>query len=560
VAVRHRSSAPLRRRISLALAVVSLLPLVLMGGGAWVVFGRLLEDRAVDLQRQVVGSHARSIESYLERQRELLRLLAETHRRSDLVGPPEMRSLFAALDRASDGAFVDLGVIDGDGGHLAYLGPYDLADRNYKEAAWFAEVMARGSYISDVFLGYRNVPHMIVAIRADDADGPWILRATLSSERLDGLVATDALGRTGEAFLINREGLFQTTPPRGALLERTILPVPADHPGVRDQVVEVDGRPRLVVTTWINGRRWLLVVERSLDEVRAPVLRAIGIGAVVTAAAFVLVVVSIGVATRLLCRLIDRANRQREEMSRAFMRSARLASVGELATGLAHEINNPLAIIAAEQTNIGDVVAAGAGLEGVRGEVLESVARIRRQVERCASITRKMLQFGRARESTLEPTDLGPRLGEIAALLRRQARVSNVDLQLEIEDPLPRVVLDPIELEQVVVNLITNAVQAMTHGGTVWLRARRVEAEVWLEVADNGPGMTTEILERIFEPFFTTKPVGQGTGLGLAVCFGLVTSWGGRIEADSAPGRGTTMRMRLPAADAGDAVERRGAP
>ena len=111
---------------------------------------------------------------------------------------------------------------------------------------------------------------------------------------------------------------------------------------------------------------------------------------------------------------------------------------------------------------------------------------------------------------------------------------------------LPVVVLDRLELEQVLFNLIKNSLDALQDGGSVAVVARRVEAELWLEVRDDGPGVPPQLLDRIFEPFFTTKPVGKGTGLGLSVCYGIVQSWGGRIEAKSDVRGGTMMRIRLP--------------
>jgi two-component system NtrC family sensor kinase len=157
-----------------------------------------------------------------------------------------------------------------------------------------------------------------------------------------------------------------------------------------------------------------------------------------------------------------------------------------------------------------------------------------------------MLQFGRRQESTCEPTELGPRLKDIAGLLQRQAKVRNVSLELDLDESLPRVLIDPLELEQVLVNLITNAFQAMPQGGRVTITAGRAGDGVDLEVVDTGQGMPPEVRERLFEPFFTTKPPGQGTGLGLAVCYGLVRSWGGRLEVESEPGQGTVMRLCLP--------------
>jgi signal transduction histidine kinase len=118
-------------------------------------------------------------------------------------------------------------------------------------------------------------------------------------------------------------------------------------------------------------------------------------------------------------------------------------------------------------------------------------------------------------------------------------------MEVTVVPDLPRVRVDPLELEQVLVNVITNAFQAMPGGGTIAISARRSGGEVWLEVRDTGCGMPPEVRERIFEPFFTTKPAGQGTGLGLSVCFGLVSAWGGTMEVESVPGEGTTMRLRL---------------
>jgi two-component system, NtrC family, sensor kinase len=539
----------LRRRIIAILLGVALLPLGITGAGALVVFSRLLEAKALELQRAVVGSHAEALESYLRRQRDLLRLLAETHSRAELRDLEKLRVSFGKLNQVSGQGFVDLGVIGADGTHLAYVGPYDLRDRNYRETPWFQEVMVQGEHISEVFLGFRQVPHVIVAVRLHDADGVWILRATINSSALDALVATSALGETGEAFLVNRQGLYQTTPRVGAILEKAPIPLPSPHAGARQVRLRLQGRECLLTTVWVNSGRWTLAVQQDRDEVRAPVIRALAAGGAVALVAFLLVVVATFVATRHLTRRIERANAEREEATRAFMRSAKLASVGELATGLAHEINNPLAIISAEETNVSDLLQGIEAEPGVLAELRESVLRIKRQVRRCATITAKMLEFGRKRDALLEPTDVAPRLDEIVSLLERHAGVRNVQIVVESGPGVPPVRLDPLELEQVLVNLVTNSIQAMPAGGTVRLRTRVVSGEVWLEVEDDGQGMAPEVRDRVFEPFFTTKPVGHGTGLGLSVCYGIVSSWGGQLEAESEPGRGTTMRIRLPMAE-----------
>ncbi len=537
----------LRWRIVAILLVVSSIPLCLVGGGSWVVFGRLLEGKALELQQTVVEKHAQAIDAYLTERVDLLRLLADTRPFDEITDPAVLRALFDGLNRASQGGFVDLGVIDSRGEHRSYVGPFDLRHRNYRTADWFEEVMAGSVHISDVFLGFRQVPHCIIAVKVDGGSEPWILRATIDSNQFDALVRTGVLGKSGDAFILNREGRYQNSPRVGSVLDRAPLPAIEFHRGVRESRVEIDGRAKIQVTTWLNSNRWMLVVQQDEAEVRAPVTRAMASGALVVLVAAAGMVITTFLATGHLTRRIDRANAAREEMFRAFMRSARLASVGELATGLAHEINNPLAIIAAEETNISDLVQSIDGRTPERDELLSSATRIREQVKRCGSITAKMLQFGRKAEASPETIDIRPHLRETVKLLERQAAVRNVELLLELADDLPQVLVDPLELEQVLVNLINNSFHALARGGRIQIAARRVDEELHLEVRDNGNGIPPELLDRVFEPFFTTKPVGQGTGLGLSVCYGIVQSWGGRIEAESEPGRGTTMRIRIPA-------------
>jgi two-component system NtrC family sensor kinase len=222
-----------------------------------------------------------------------------------------------------------------------------------------------------------------------------------------------------------------------------------------------------------------------------------------------------------------------------------------MATGLAHEINNPLAIISAEQTNLSDEIGDLDLPNTASATLRESIARCKRQVARCGEITAKMLQFGRRTETVLQPTVVEPVLREIGFLLERRARANNATLQLDIEPGLPPAWLDANELEQVLANLVNNSLDALGKGGAVGISARRDGSEVVLEVTDNGSGIGPEDLDRIFQPFFTTKPVGKGTGLGLAVVYGIVRGWGGTIFAESVPGRGTTMSIRVPLATEG---------
>jgi len=537
----------LRWRIVTVLLVAALLPLSLAGFGSWVVFGNLLEQKSSELMRMLVHSHGKAIEANLAERIHLLQLAAESGSLKDISDPRRLRQLLADLNSSSNKGFVDLGVIDVAGDHLGYVGPYNLQGLNYRDADWFTEVMVSGAYVSDVFPGFRQIPHCIVAVKKTTAGGePWILRATINSEQFNRQVQNSDLGEGSDIYLLNSEGLYQTTPRTGSLLERAPGPMSDFHTGVREERVTIGESEGIKVTTWINDNRWLLVAQQELAAVQAPVDQAIADGALVVAVAIVLLIITTFLATRHLTDRINKANVEREEMSRAFIRSAKLASVGELATGLAHEINNPLAIISAEQTNIADLLSDMEGGARITSQALESIERCKTQILRCAKITGKMLQFGRKRESRVEPTEVGSELSETVRLLERRAGVRNIKIRMETQPDLPRALVDPIELEQVLVNLINNSIDAMPQGGTITIRADQDQGRLHLQVVDDGAGIPPEDLERVFEPFFTTKPIGEGTGLGLSVCYGIVQSWGGTLRAESEPGQGTTMHILIP--------------
>ena len=253
--------------------------------------------------------------------------------------------------------------------------------------------------------------------------------------------------------------------------------------------------------------------------------------------------------TRYLLGLAESAMKDKEELGRQFVQASKLAAIGELATGLAHEINNPLAIILSEQTNFLDLLGEVEIDEEHNRELTESVSLVKRQVLRCRSITQKMLKFGRQGETRAERIPPGGHLDEIVRLLEKQAAVNNIELRLELNEELPEILIDSGEFEQVVTNLVTNAMQAVYREGSVHIGAFRDKEEVHFTIADTGPGIAPSHLDSIFTPFFSTKPAGKGTGLGLSVCYGIITRWNGRIWAESEPGQGAVFHFTVPIAD-----------
>ncbi|MFH1756125.1 MAG: ATP-binding protein, partial [Candidatus Latescibacterota bacterium] len=530
------------------LLLVSLLPLALVGAGSQIVFSDLLEEKTLELHRSVVETHARSIDLYLVERLRALDVVARSHRLEELSSPPVLKQLLNTINDSYGMSFVDLGIISEDGRHLAYVGPYALQDKNYANESWFQAVMSENTHVSDVFLGFRGIPHCIIAVKRSEENTSWILRATINSIEFDKLVRPGLIGRTGDAFIVNAAGAYQTPPKSGNIMEPSMVKFAQPHSGVRQSRLSEDGSPMLRATTWINNGRWMLVVQQNENEIQAPVRNAMLNGALVILLAVGLVVGTTILATRHLTRQIDRANAQRDELSKDLLRSAKLASLGEMSSGLAHEINNPLAIISAEHTNIEDLLGEIDMNTQVKAELLESVERCKRQVKRCGNITCKMLQFGHKTDTKLQPTDIEPKLQEVLTLMQKQAQIKNIDLALAINQNsfLPRVLIDPSEFEQVIVNLINNSMHAIKDKGTITISVKRLERNIAVTVTDDGTGIAPDVVDKIFQPFFTTKPPGEGTGLGLSVCYGMVRGWGGTIKASSELGKGTDMTIHLP--------------
>jgi two-component system NtrC family sensor kinase len=238
-----------------------------------------------------------------------------------------------------------------------------------------------------------------------------------------------------------------------------------------------------------------------------------------------------------------------------FAQSEKLAAIGQLAAGVMHEINNPLATIAACAESLGlrleELRAAGGTVPAECGDYLQIVDN---EVQRCKRIVDGLLEFSRPKPATKGPVELNAVIEKTLFLLKHHSRFKKLTVHTEL-DPLDgaRVHGNEEQLIQVFMALLLNAVDAMNERGTIGIHTRRGRAPtevVIAEVIDQGQGIKRSDISKIFEPFYTTKPPGRGTGLGLSICYGIIADHGGRIEVDSMVGKGSTFRIILPLAPA----------
>ncbi|EPR41586.1 integral membrane sensor signal transduction histidine kinase [Desulfovibrio sp. X2] len=254
-------------------------------------------------------------------------------------------------------------------------------------------------------------------------------------------------------------------------------------------------------------------------------------------------------------RALARARAESDELGEQLVQSQKMAALGELAAGIAHEINNPLAIIGQEAELVrlaalgGQAESSGQGrpADAAAAEIADSLDQIAVQIERCAAITHKMLDFARARTPVCQPADCNRLVEDMVGLVEREAEKQGTKI-VRMYGELPRVVTDPPLVRQVVLNLLNNAMQALGGGGAIFVTTRAAApGRIAVEVRDTGPGIPPQMLDKIFNPFVTTKAPGQGTGLGLAISQRIVTALGGTIAVSSPPGRGAVFVVKLPA-------------
>jgi two-component system NtrC family sensor kinase len=452
---------------------------------------------------------------------------------------------------------VDLGLIDENGQQVSYVGPYNLKGVNYAEQAWFQRARIKGVYVSEVFMGFRKFPHVAIAVQRIADDGTaWIVRATIDTDQFDRLIAAMGLDPESDAFLVNAQGALQTASRfHGAILEKAPWQIPASgyEPGAFD-ARDPQGRDVIVAHAALVNADFTLVAVKPRAEVFRPWTTFRGELFLLFGGSTLFIVTVVALLVDVLIRRMRESDEKRVAAFARMEHANKLSSIGRLAAGVAHEINNPLAIIFEKAGLMQDVLGLTEDFPQ-KDRFLKLVAAVVRSVERCRSITHRLLGFSRRMDESFEPLDVNDALAETLGFLEKEAANRDIVVDLDLEPGLPRVVSDRGQMQQVFLNILNNAFAAVPDGGRVEVSTARQDQHlgglgglgetVTVTIADNGKGMSPEILEHIFEPFYSTKGA-MGTGLGMFITYGIIKRLGGDILVDSAEGRGTRVRVLLP--------------
>jgi signal transduction histidine kinase len=507
-----------------------------------------MESEIVLRTSRLVSNSRRTVSFFLTERKAALDFIVHHHTFKELNDPAALTVLLEALQKAFTG-FADLGVIDASGRQRIYVGPFKLVGKDYSDQEWFEEVQTRGVYISDVFLGYRQLPHLVIAVKHNLPDGSfYVLRATVDTKRFNDLLSGLQVDGGGDAFIVNQQGTIQTpTRWHGKVLEKMSLPVPGYSPETKVlQYQGIGGEPLVVGYAYIVESPFILMIVKHWDELMKPWYKTRKeLFAFLATSITVVLLVILGVATYLVNKLHD-TDEERVTTLHHMEYSERMASIGRLAAGVAHEINNPLAIINEKAGLIHDMFTLKEQYAGDQ-KLIGLVESVQSSVERCGAVTRRLLSFARHMDVDIRPVMFRELIEEVLGFLGKEAEYRGIKVNVEVWDQIPTIESDRGKLQQILLNLVNNAFAAMADGGQLDIKVYPGSAEsISVEVTDNGCGIPEVDLKRIFEPFFSTKKTKGGTGLGLSITYGLVRELGGDIRVESAVGKGTTFTVMLP--------------
>ena len=530
-------------------ASVALIPLLFM---TWleynITIGAVQSEIRIQTSRSVSKIN-QAVSYFLSGHKLAIDFILEDNTYEELRNKKRLASIFESLRKGGVGGFIDIGIIDAKGIQQSYAGPYHLEDANYCNNKCFKEVSKRGVYISDLILGVRHLKHLVMAVKHNLPDGSFfIMRATLDAKQINKLLAQLELDKGSDAFIVNKNGHLQTQSRfYGDVLTLLPLSIPpfSDQPKVFE-TANKQGEALFVGYVYIPETPFILMVVGQKEKLMEPWYNVRLTFFVFLAASIIIILcVILGMATYLVNKIYT-ADQKRIVALHEVEYSNKMASIGRLASGVAHEINNPLAIINEKAGLIKDIFTFQQGYES-DPKLLGLVDSILLTIKRCRDITRCLLNFARHMEINVEIVNLSDVIEEIMAFMKKDAEYRQLDIVIDVPDDLPQLESDQGNIHQIFLNIINNAFAALNDGGRLEIKIRR-ETDNFIVVTfrDTGCGISEEDLQKVFDPFFTTKFGKGATGLGLSLTYGLVEEMGGRISVTSKLNEGTCFIVRLP--------------
>ncbi len=539
----QRNYSQFRLLLFLVMIAIAMGPVIMTAGLGYYNYKDLLQkEERGQLESRLTGS-SQAIEALVDSLKSVVVFVGRKNRYLELTTNNNLEDLFARIKRQYE-YFADLGIINQSGIQQTYVGPYELEGTDYSKEEWFKEVIEKGVYLSHVYTGYRHVPHFAIAVANHDPTTrkTWVLRATIDAITLQNFVNTIKTNASDDLFLVDDAGNLQTSSELyGVNLTRLVTDI---KPGLQ-QGVTSEGENIFYAMAKIKNTPWsLILVEKRYIHHQDWMTFRSRLLIIVISCLIINLLVVYGLVT-MLTNLIRKADEMQMTMLQEAEHTDKLASIGRLAAGVGHEINNPLAIINQKTGLAEDLLLISQDFE--HKKTIEGCLKVIDQsVDRCKAITHRLLGFARRADVHDEVLQVNDVIKEVMQFLENSLVHSRIRLELKLQEDLPVITSDHLQLQQVFLNIINNAIDAIGKDGLVTIMSYLVAGEVRVVIQDDGSGIDNDILPHIFEPFFTTKETGKGTGLGLSITYGLVKKLGGDITVRSHLGQGTAFTITLP--------------
>jgi two-component system, NtrC family, sensor kinase len=541
----------LKIRIVLLDLFLSLIPLFIVITISYFWFQKILKD---DFHKQLnweIENTKQTIEFFVDERLSALRFITSSYTYEQLSDQKFLTETFSKFKKEF-GGLVDFGIIDSSGIQRTYTGPYNLGGKDYSNQDWFQEVIIRSYYVSDAFTGYRKNPHFAIAIKKEVPEKGtfWILRATINIDTLQKYVNTVNLRSNDDIFIINQEGILQTPSKfHGDVLEKYIghITTPPQQGVLIQELPKGGDECKICGFATIKHSPWILVtVIRSTPYAKIPSIFRNELFFITIGSILIGIIFTIIMANTVVNR-IKLSDQDRENAVAQSEHASKMASIGRLAAGVAHEINNPLAIINEKAGLMKDILEVSGSTTDNKEKFLSLISGIAESVNRCRTITHRLLGFSRRMEISQDAIDINDAIQEVIGFIDKEILYRNINLELHLQENLPKIMTDKGQVQQVFLNIINNAIDALKENGHITINTY-IKSNTFLGVAikDNGNGIPKENLRHIFEPFYSTKEKGKGTGLGLSISYGIVQKLGGTILVESQLNKGTTFFVELP--------------
>ncbi len=553
--IKSRYYKLLKYKLFLTVFVVSILPLTIIYSMSSSYYNRAIRSKIESVLINISENRKDAIELFLKEKTEQLSVIGNLYSYDYLGNKKNLERIFESLQKEGKD-YVDLSIVNQNGKAVSYVGPYNLSGMDYLNEKWFKEAMVRGVYKSDVFLGFRRFPHFIIAIKKPFDGKTFIIRSTINTDALKSLMRIAEVEAPVEAFILNEEGIYQIpSTKKGKIAQKSFIVPEQPVAGTKvSEVRDAHGRSFYCAQSWIADSDWVVVVLQAMKNNIEPLTGAMKVGKILFIGGILCIFILSSIVSTWFTNRLYASDMQRATLNNQLIQAEKMAAIGRLAAGIAHEINNPAAIINNEAGWMHDLMKENiqSGIKLDYNEFLKSIQQIKKQVDRCKSITSRLLGFSRRVGEGTEPVHINQLLDEAIFFLEKEARHENIDIVREYQTDMSLWYGNASQIEQVFLNMITNAMDSIHGKGTITLITRTVNNSIEISIHDTGSGIPKEYLTRIFEPFFSTKLHKGGTGLGLSICYEIVKGFGGNIVVESETDKGTTFIISLPANDHGN--------